>query len=233
MAALDVPPIARRMSCSGSCSKDGVPHRSIVSVIEDHYALRADIMPDHGGDRGAVRLGRGASRSPPYQPDACVGVPMLTVMGPPAPIAAPSWRAGCLAVRLAGQGEHEGVAQGASAHAEEHVSFPGVGGGGDGDWYELDGTGWRMGELGAAEQVDDEDDHDPGWQVLAEVGDRRGGPETVDGGERGGAQREGDRGGDRDGSGQVGGVRHVASGRCGGEGPAAARSTGPWRAAAS
>lgn len=39
----------------------------------------------------------------------------------------------CLAVRLAGQGEHESVGQGASGHAEEHAPFPRVGGGGDGD----------------------------------------------------------------------------------------------------
>ena len=65
---------------------------------------------------------------------------------------------GCPAVRLAGQSEHEGVGQGASCHAEEHVSFPGVAGGGDRDWQQFDDTERRMGELGVAEQVDDEDD---------------------------------------------------------------------------
>jgi len=37
-------------------------------VIEDHRAFRAHRMPDHPGDRGAVLLGPGASRSSPYQP---------------------------------------------------------------------------------------------------------------------------------------------------------------------
>ena len=37
------------------------------------------------------------------------------------------------------------------------MPFPGVAGGGDRDWQQFDDTERRMGELGVAEQVDDED----------------------------------------------------------------------------
>ena len=44
------------------------PLIGIVWVIFDHLRPSGHIMPDHAGDRGAVPLDLGASRSPPYQP---------------------------------------------------------------------------------------------------------------------------------------------------------------------
>src|SRR5215469_3367347 len=43
------------------------PVGGIMWVIFDHLRPPGHIMPDHGGDRGAVFAGSGASRSPPYQ----------------------------------------------------------------------------------------------------------------------------------------------------------------------
>ena len=40
----------------------------IIWVVKDRSALRPHRMPDHAGDRYAVRRDPGASRSPPYQP---------------------------------------------------------------------------------------------------------------------------------------------------------------------
>jgi hypothetical protein len=43
--------------------------RGALPVIEDHQSPPGHITPDHAGDRGAMLLGLGASRSQAYQPD--------------------------------------------------------------------------------------------------------------------------------------------------------------------
>jgi len=50
------------------------------------------IMPDHGGDRGAAHLDRGASRSPPYQP--CAGIWQVSPCHADHPVRAQCTRSG-------------------------------------------------------------------------------------------------------------------------------------------